>query len=227
VETLWAWSTMVLDRDCQHESARYRGDRDRSKHMEQVAWIIYKALTLNLNTKGIKEIKEEWQKIHWRRVYISIAIVFVAFSIGWILQRYYMVRIDREAAQLFRIVAQALVVLVPFVGAMVVFGFTRTDREKARIEDSYQYSRAFVDDFSNLTRGEELARNLMLKFSIYTFLLVIANLLLVIFSSQISSSKFFLAVLFGDVMATGYSFFLVLGIAGRILDSLRQVLRQP
>jgi hypothetical protein len=185
--------------------------------MEEIVWLIYKILLMDLNKKGINEIMRLVRKIEIVRVMVFIVIIFVFGIIGWLIQNHYNIFVDNN--DIFRVIGQALVTLVPFVGTMVIFGLGRIDRRKEEIEDLENNgvdSEYFQKEKDNLDKGTELGRDLMLKFSIYTFLVVILNLFCLLFSSRILASEFVLAVIFSDIVLVGYSFYLVIKIVGRI-----------
>jgi len=187
--------------------------------MEELTWIIYKILVTGLNKNGINEICRLIYNSHWRRVVISTGLLIISVMTGWIAQNFFIVQVGKDSLLIFRVIAQSLVVLVPFVGAMVIFGFSRTDREKNMIinQDPFYEENEIYKNFQS---GERLARDLMLKFGVYTFFVAGVNLLLIILSNQTLTGSFSLAVQVGDVFLALYTFYLVIGISSKILDSL-------
>ena len=186
--------------------------------MEEITWIIYKVLIMDLNKNGINEIKQLWGKISWHRVLVSVSLVLLFLIIGLVIQNFYKIDLEIDVDQVFGVITRSLVTLVSFFGVMVIFGFQRTDSAKRNIEDRGEISTDTKEKYKSLTCGERLARDSMLKFGVYTFFVVIVNIFLLIFSNLISS-KIILAFLFIDVALTGYSFLLVIRIISKILDS--------
>lgn len=196
--------------------------------MEEITWLIWKILMMDLSSPNLKKIFEENPAFEDRktsiktliRVIMSLLSVVLFMITGWIIQNYFKIEIDdKKIEQISNIIASSFIALVAFVGVMVIFGFQRVDCKKARIEDKLcKNSLQLQKKYDDLSEGERLARYLMLKFSVYTFFLIVINLFLLVFSSEIPS-KFALPILFGDISLAGYSFKLVIGIAGKILDT--------
>jgi len=181
--------------------------------MEEIIWIIYKGFMAFVGVI----------KNNLFRVIFPILLVFIFGLIGWVLQNNYLIVVNVNSTQVFSSIATSLVALIAFVGVMVIFGFRRINREKKEIKNLIHKgvdSEYFSKELNNLTEGENLARDKMLKFSIYSFFIVILNLFFLIFSSAIDDNKFALAILFSDIALVGYSFYLVVRIASKILDSL-------
>ena len=180
--------------------------------MEEITWIIYKGL---MALVGVMK--------NFRVIFSTIGVVVFAGS-GWFLQNRYGVLVGDNADQLANVVVQSLITLVAFVGAMVIFGF---ETIRSKVEKTGEKIDKDKDEKQNLKEGWEIAKNKMMKFSVYTFFVVVLNLFLILFfKPYISTGKFTLAILFADIALVIYSFYLVIGLADKVLDVLKELLSE-
>ncbi|MBI2591600.1 MAG: hypothetical protein HYW34_02900 [Candidatus Brennerbacteria bacterium] len=166
--------------------------------MEEITWLIYKILMKENNSRSL------------RRVVSSSLLVILLFMAGWFLQNKFGVKADNGAKELFSVIAQSLIALVALVGVMVAFGFEGIrNRNTGKFDQSKEQLKSDED-------GWKLGLDKFLKFSVYSFFVVILNLFLIVF--LLLDNAFMLALLFGDVALAGYSFYLVISLAEKTMN---------
>lgn len=147
--------------------------------------------------------------------WVLAALVFVG---GWIVQNcqnHIKIEVgENTSSEVFGVAAQSLLILVPFIGVMVTFGF-------GTIRNHIIKPNANRD---NLKKGWEKGRNLFLSFSVYVFLVVLLNLLFIVFHKMIGFS---LGILLGDIALIFGAMYLVVGIASRIYDVDLNLITDP
>lgn len=115
--------------------------------------------------------------------------------------------ISSVPTEVFRMVAQSLLIFIPFVGTMLIFGF-------GRIRDELKTS-IYTEELKNLKAGWKNGMDLFLSFSFYVSLIVLFNITLLIFHKM---SIYTLGFLLADVALVFGALYLTVGIAVKIFD---------
>lgn len=115
--------------------------------------------------------------------------------------------------EVFKVTAQSLLVFVPFVGTMLIFGLGRIRDELKGV--------LYTDELKNLREGWKEGINLFLSFSLYVSVVVLFNIGLLIFHKM---NTFTLGFLLADVALIFGALYLMVGIGVKIFDLDKKLL---
>ena len=115
--------------------------------------------------------------------------------------------------EIFKITAQSLLIFIPFVGMMLIFGLGRIRDELKGV--------LYTEDVANLKKGWENGINSFLSFSLHVSLVVILNLILLIFHR---SGSYTLGLLLADLGLIFGALYLMGGIGVKIFGIDKKLL---
>ena len=160
---------------------------------------------------------------NWLNFYFSKKVMhcwllsLILFTIGYLIsnyQNYIKINIASNIPiEIFKITAQSLLILIPFVGMMLIFGLGRIRDELKGV--------LYSEDITSLKEGWENGINLFLSFSWYVSLVVILNVILLIFHQNGSYTLGFLmtdtGLIFGALYLMGGIGVKIFGIDKKLL----------
>lgn len=161
---------------------------------------------------------------NWLKFYFNKKVIYcwllslIFFAIGYLISNYQNYLIINTApnipVEIFKITAQSLLILIPFVGTMLIFGLGRIRDESKEV--------LYREDVANLKEGWENGINLFLSFSLYISLVVILNIILLIFHQN---GDYTLGFLLADTGLIFGALYLMGGIGVKIFGIDKKLLR--
>ncbi len=117
--------------------------------------------------------------------------------------------------EVFKVTVQSLLVFIPFVGAMLIFGLGRI-RDELKLKGAL-----YTDELKNLREGWKEGIKLFLSFSLYVSMVVFFNIGLLIFHKM---NTYTLGFLLGDTALIFGALYLMVGIGVKIFDLDKELL---